>query len=70
MKNLKTFEYITSYVKFYEQAFDKVYEPDMNRNELVQRMILYLKENKIGTKLATSFLMYDIDTWLEYKKKM
>jgi len=68
MKYLKTFEYISNYINFYQEAYDTLNEPGINRDELIMKMIEYLKENGIGEKLAVPYLMYDIETWFNSKK--
>lgn len=68
MKYLKTYEYISNYINFYQEAYDKIYEPEMGEEELIYRMIEYLKDNGIGNKLAVPYMAYDIETWFDSKK--
>ena len=56
---------LTNYLDFYQEAFDKIYKGNMNRQMLILKMIKYLKSRGIGKKFALPFLAYDIDTWLE-----
>jgi len=61
------FEYMEKYIDHYQDAFNKIYKPNMKRDKLIIKMIMHLKTRGIGTKFALPYLAYDIETWLENK---
>jgi len=61
------FEYMENYIGHYQDAFNKIYKPNIKRDKLIIKMIMHLKTRGIGKKFALPYLVYDIDTWLENK---
>jgi len=68
MKYVKTFEYVSNYINMYQEAYDAIYQPDMDKDELIYNIIDYIKDKGVATKFAVPYLMYDIETWLDSEK--